>query len=152
MFQKSGRVQRFSAQIVIGSPQYLPGPAAQIEGDTRVGLFRQPHVIPVGVSEEDSVTAAASRQPGGLGWDVRIPLQRLPGIQQDLRAAADYLDQIAADLVRAAEDRDVKPFCIHGSCIRPVFVPGERPVHHKRPSGRQGVACEHPALGAAGFH
>lgn len=41
VFQKSGRIQRFSAQVVIGRPQYLPGPAAQVEGDVRVGLLRQ---------------------------------------------------------------------------------------------------------------
>lgn len=41
VFQKSGRVQRFSAQVVIGRPQYLPGPAAQVEGDVWVGLLRQ---------------------------------------------------------------------------------------------------------------
>ena len=64
-----------------------------------MGLLRQAHVIPVGVGEEDSVTAAAFRQPSGLWRDGRIPLQRLPGVQQDLRAAAGHLDQISADLV-----------------------------------------------------
>ena len=104
MFQKSGRIQRFSAQVVIGRPQYLPGPAAQVEGDVWVGLLRQAHVIPVGVGKKDRVAAAAFRQPGGLGRDGRIPLQRLPGVQQDLRAAAGHLDQISADLVQAAQD------------------------------------------------
>ena len=104
VLQKTGRAGRPPPQILVCRPQHLPGPVSQVEGNIRMDLLRQAHVIPVSVGEKHRVTTAGLGQPGRLGRDVSLSFQGLSGVQQDLRAAAGHLDQISPDLVSSPEN------------------------------------------------
>ena len=78
MLQKASRVGCLPPQISVRRSQHLPSPASQVEGNIRMGLLCQVHVIPVGAGEKDGVTATGLNQPGGLGGMATYPLPGSP--------------------------------------------------------------------------
>ena len=104
--QKPCRNGGIPTQICVGCLQYLISPAPHVKGNRRVGLIRQPHVVPVGVGEKNGIVAAGGDQASGLWRDTMVPFQSFAGVQQDAGAVAGHLDQVPADLISPAEDID----------------------------------------------